>query len=211
MSTNITLAQALCTRLCHDLSGSIGAVFNGFFLMENISEEIRSKAKAMAQEESQSLVDKINIYRVAYGLSDADSDMSLVKMEQMFKEYITRDVTFNLDFEEGILMLDFALAKLVLCMAMVAYDNIFSSGSILIQISTLRKKNHYRINISAHSKDLNIRTKNLKILQGKANGEALTVSNCREFYIYNLCQKYGFKILIHKNLSNIEYHINSIS
>lgn len=209
MDTNIALAQALCARLCHDLSGSIGAVANGLSLIENVSEEIRAKAKVIAHEESKSLIDKINIYRIAYGLSNADSDMSLVQIKKIFKEYITKKITFNLEFEEGILMLDFALAKLVLCMAMVAYDNIFSSGSMLIRISTLRKKSHYSINISAKSKDLNIRENNLKILQGKADDEVLTISNCREFYIYNLCQEHGFKILVRNDFSNIEYRINS--
>lgn len=209
LTKNITLglAQTLCTRLCHDLCGSIGAVSSGIGFMNNGKKDIQIQAKQIVEQESQKLINTIHMYRVAYGASNADSDMSLVAIRKQLKEFIPQDIKFNFSFEEGILMLEFSLAKLILCLSMVALDNIISSGTFSMNVSKIKNKKNYHITISAQSSDLNIKDGNLEVLQGHCKDQPLSIANCREFYIYNLCQEQGCTMNIQKNDSNIEYHL----
>lgn len=205
--TNIGLAQAICARLCHDLAGAVGAVSNGMNLMNNGSEKIQIQAKEMIEQESQKLVETLRMYRDSYGITNADSDMSLVAIRQQLKAFLPQDVKFNFAFDEGILMLESSLAKLVLCLSMVVIDNIVVSGIFSMNIMHAKNGKDYHIVISATAEFLNIHDDNLAILQGNLKCNTINVQNCRELYLYNLCQEQGYDIKIQKNDKKIEYFL----
>ena len=71
---DLRVAQLLCSRLCHDLAGSSGAIHNGIELM---SEQGGADATALSliAASSANLKNRIAFYRVAFGLSGGANRM----------------------------------------------------------------------------------------------------------------------------------------
>jgi histidine phosphotransferase ChpT len=68
----LRLASRLCSRLCHDLVGSIGAINNGLELLDGDQDkETRREAMELIQFAARNLRDKVQYFRVAFGLPGA--------------------------------------------------------------------------------------------------------------------------------------------
>lgn len=66
MTLDLTIAEHLCTRLCHDLAGPVGAINNGAeFLAEDKS--MLNDALALIASSAKEAVARLQFYRHAYG------------------------------------------------------------------------------------------------------------------------------------------------
>jgi histidine phosphotransferase ChpT len=192
MPKNIKLSQAMNTRLCHDLSGSVGAIDNYLSLLEHKDKAICKKAKKLALEESSNLMSKIKFFRSAYGISDGEDSMSLINMAKLLIDFFDNtQVQLNLHFETGLLYMEAHLAKSAICLTAIASENISYSGVIDFY---LYKDQDSPVRIFAKGDNITLKDEHLKVLQGESR-KTINVSNCREHYINKMCVKKGYKVL----------------
>ncbi len=66
----LTLVQLLCTRLCHDLAGPIGAVNTGAELLEDMSgEPVDAETLALLADSARSAAARLKALRLAMGVA----------------------------------------------------------------------------------------------------------------------------------------------
>ena len=89
----LKFSQLLCSRLCHDLISPVGAISNGFELLETCEEEDRAELMAMTQQSAATVVRRLRFFRAAFGYS-AHSTFDAVK--QTIDAYLTPiQITFH--------------------------------------------------------------------------------------------------------------------
>ena len=89
MSPDLKIAELLCTRLCHDLTGPIGAVNNG---AEFLSEEgfgMQNQAVDLIVSSAHEAVARLQFFRMAYGKVNEQGEASLADKKKIVAEYFS--------------------------------------------------------------------------------------------------------------------------
>lgn len=203
MADELRLLQILNARFLHDLSSSVGTVYNCLSLIDTANKDIGNKAKLLAIEESGNLTKKIKVFRGVYASPDGDEQMSVVYLTKLFQDFFSNNNKLELDlkFETGVLYLESLLAKASLCLVMIISEASVLGGKLAFICGNDNGNNFTRITFN--SKDLKWSDETWDILNGKKNKE-INIKNCREFYIRNLCEKSGYKITSNKKANSLE-------
>ncbi len=203
MTNELRLLQILNARFLHDLSSSVGTVYNCLSLIDTANKDIGNKAKLLAIEESGNLTKKIKVFRGVYASHDGDEQMSVVYLTKLFQDFFSNNNKLELDlkFETGVLYLESLLAKASLCLVMIISEASVLRGKLVFICGNDNGNNFTRITFN--SKDLKWSDETWDILNGKKNKE-INIKNCREFYIRNLCEKSGYKITSNKKANSLK-------
>lgn len=75
MTASLDLVALICSKLCHDLAGSIGAVNNGAELLaEETDPVMRDEAIRLVAQSAQDAARRLSFYRLALGASGSLED-----------------------------------------------------------------------------------------------------------------------------------------
>lgn len=73
---SLALVAQLCSKLCHDLAGVIGAIANGAELLEDEDdEEIRNQAVELLAQSAEQAGRRLRFFRIAFGAGGALGDV----------------------------------------------------------------------------------------------------------------------------------------
>jgi histidine phosphotransferase ChpT len=72
-ATDLRLAELLAARLCHELSGPIGAIGNGAELLDEDGAEFLRDAVALIGDSARRAASRLRFYRFAYGFGRGGS------------------------------------------------------------------------------------------------------------------------------------------
>lgn len=87
INQNLRMAELLCTRLCHDLTGPIGAVSNGAEFLSEEGFNMQGQAVDLIVSSAFSAVARLQFYRFAYGRVKEAGEASLSDKKQMVEDY----------------------------------------------------------------------------------------------------------------------------
>ncbi|MFA5122293.1 histidine phosphotransferase family protein [Zavarzinia sp.] len=73
----LALTGLICSRLCHDLVGPVGAVVNGVELLSDAEddEELREQSLGLLGDSAAELTARLNFFRIAFGFADDSSSL----------------------------------------------------------------------------------------------------------------------------------------
>lgn len=77
--SEITLAELLCARLCHDLAGPVGAVATGAELLTEEDDSIGGEALALLETSAQAAGSRLRFLRQAFGAGTAPVQAATVR------------------------------------------------------------------------------------------------------------------------------------
>lgn len=80
---NLKIAELLCTRLCHDLTGPIGAVNNGVEFLGDDSADMLSQAVELIGNSARDAVSRLQFYRQAYGRVNTGGEANLEELKNI--------------------------------------------------------------------------------------------------------------------------------
>ncbi len=83
----IRIAELLCTRLCHDLTGPIGAVNNGAEFLKEEGAHIQGQAVDLIVSSAGEAVSRLQFYRRAYGRINEEGEASLTDHKLACQEF----------------------------------------------------------------------------------------------------------------------------
>lgn len=88
-SEDLDLVALICSRLCHDLAGSIGAVNNGVELLaEETDAKMREEAIGLVAQSANDAAKRLSFFRLALGASGGPTDpMGFGELARVAKEY----------------------------------------------------------------------------------------------------------------------------
>lgn len=87
MTDDLKLAQLLCTRLCHDLAGPVGAISAGVELMGSDPSLIDDETMSLLSGSADAAGRKLKFLRIAFGWSGTGT-LPLDTLEEAFSDYL---------------------------------------------------------------------------------------------------------------------------
>ena len=127
--TKNMISELVCTRLSHDIAGSIGAVANAVELLEEGDLDFLDDIKSVLKTSSQNLAARMKFFRMAFGLNNALLDDAAL-VTQTAQNYLAtlgnKDYPISLSFQVSAA----AGRKTALLMIMAAADLLIRGGRI---------------------------------------------------------------------------------
>ncbi len=134
------LTELVCTRVSHDLIGSIGAVSSALELIEEDGGQLEEDTKNILQTGANTLIARQKFFRVAFGLDSQKMQLSdlAVLCEEYLKTIGSKDNPIKLKLQK----VSGELAKIVCVCVMIAAELYIKSGEISISVSADNMKVH---------------------------------------------------------------------
>ncbi len=126
------LSELICTRLCHDIIGNIGAVANAVELLEEGDMDFLDDIKSILKTSSGVLSARMKFFRLAFGLNNANLENQDM-LKDTAKDYLStlgnRSCPLQLDWT----FVDAKYAKVALLGIMCIADILIRGGQISVR------------------------------------------------------------------------------
>lgn len=134
---DLEVMALLCTRLCHDLSGPIGAIAAGTELLGDGDDEFIQETAALLAHSSNGAVARLKFLRAALGVAQGDSSQNAPKalLGGYIEAVYGTDVTLEWLIEDGHVWSQAATCRLALNMSLVALESLGGRGTLSLGIS----------------------------------------------------------------------------
>ena len=141
MELDARMAEHLCTRLCHDLTGPIGAVNNGAEFLAEQGFEMQNEAVELIASSAREAVQRLQFYRQAYGKLNDQGEASLQEKKQLTVAFFN-GTKIEVDWPENYtdscgVPVSQKMSKLILNMIIIASAALIRGGTISVRIESL--------------------------------------------------------------------------
>ena len=89
MNHDTKLAEMIATRLCHDLTGPIGAVNNGAEFLDEEGFDMQNEAVQLILSSAHEAVNRLQFYRQAYGRVGEAGEASLAEKKKLTMDFFS--------------------------------------------------------------------------------------------------------------------------
>ncbi len=129
----LDLAAMMCSRVCHDVIGPVGAINNGLEVLEDEkNEDMRAFALDLIKKSAVQASAKLQFARLAFGAgSTSGSMLALGDVEDVARGFVESD-KMGLVWNAPPAMVDKDRAKLVANMLMIAANTIPRGGTVTV-------------------------------------------------------------------------------
>ena len=180
MNQELKMAELLCTRLCHDLTGPIGAVNNGAEFLSEEGFNMQHQAVDLIVSSAFSAVSRLQFYRLAYGNVKDGGEANLADKQKLATDYFTGS-KITLDWpdtetEASGVSLSLKMARLIFNLLVIASSTLIRGGVISVR---LRQDEAGDKHVAITAKGANLKWDNemAQILEGKLSSEDLSAKN----------------------------------
>ena len=201
----LRLASLLCSRLCHDLIGSIGAINNGLELLSSDHDkDTQREAMELIRFAAHDLREKAQYLRVAFGLPGAGAvDLDLRRTRELAVNLFA-DGKVNLDWPEHsspptLLPLEH---KLLLNMLWLAGEALARGGDLRVAFAS--DVNHFTITAIAQGRGVKLREDLLRALEGQIPVEELDAKSAQAHLTCLLAKHAGGSVALEQAATEVD-------
>ncbi len=139
MIDELRLAELLCTRLCHDLTGPIGAVNNGAEFLSEDGFNLQNQAVDLIVSSAFSAVTRLQFYRMAYGKVKDHGEAALAEKQKLAIDFFA-DTKITLDWPDqhtdaANVSISLKMSRLIYNLLVVASGALIRGGTIGVRLS----------------------------------------------------------------------------
>ena len=139
MTDPLRMAELLCTRLCHDLTGPIGAVNNGAEFLSEEGFNLQSQAVELIVSSAFSAVTRLQFYRMAYGQMRDHGEANLTDKQKLAADFFM-DSKVALDWPDSHtdaagVSVSLKMSRLIFNLLILASGSLIRGGTISVRIS----------------------------------------------------------------------------
>ncbi len=124
-------ASLLCSRLCHDLVGPVGALYNGVELLADETDPaMQARCLELLAESARQTANKLKFFRLAFGAAGGFGDAVDTREAQSALEGMFADRRVAIEWQVSPGALPKSAVKLLLNLAMTAGDALLRGGTL---------------------------------------------------------------------------------
>ncbi|MDG1286347.1 MAG: histidine phosphotransferase family protein [Rickettsiales bacterium] len=190
------LAEMLCTRLCHDLTGPIGALSNGAEFLADEDFSMQDQAVELISQSAEQAVNRLQFYRSAYGRVNHPGEAVLSETKHLIARFFAGSKV-SLDWPDNLTdALDVSvsrkMARLLQNMSMIASSTLIRGGivSIRIQQEGARKI----VAVSASGLAVKWDQEHQQVMSGSVGIDDVQPATVQLYYTMKLAQEIGSDI-----------------
>jgi histidine phosphotransferase ChpT len=138
MNDPFLLAELLCTRLCHDITGPIGAVSNGAEFLEEEDFSMNEDAMKLITDSAREAVSRLQYFRQSFGVLKETGDAPLSEKKALVEGYL-RQTRLKLDWPDthtdaADIGISQGFSKLMLNMVIIANAAMIKGGTLIVRL-----------------------------------------------------------------------------
>ncbi|MBI1275496.1 hypothetical protein GC177_05950 [bacterium] len=195
-TTTTRLAELIATRLCHDITGPIGAINNGVELLADSDPDGIADATMLIESSAKDAVSRVKFYRICYGSPRAGSSMQLSDVQQIFSDYIgdgRTKLAFDWQHPEHLQgSMSTEEVRLSALLVMIGDECLIRGGQV--KIGSLSTGGQPQFRLHAEGIKTQMEDANLKQLLGLADASLLSAHNVHLGWTYQIAQQMGLSL-----------------
>jgi len=138
MIDELQMAELLCTRLCHDLTGPIGAVHNGAEFLSEDGFNMQGQAMELITSSAFSAVSRLQFYRMAYGVVRGSGEAGLSDKQKLATDFFAGSKV-KLDWPDSHadaagVSVSLKMSRLIFNLIIIAHGALIRGGTIAIRV-----------------------------------------------------------------------------
>lgn len=188
---DLTLAALVSSRICHDVVGPVGAIFNGLEVLEDDDDEqVKQYAMDVIRRNTKNAWARLEFARLAFGAAgSAGAEIPFNKIQDLSNAILEEKHSIDWSSEHDFLPKGYA--KVILNLVVIAVTSIPRGGRIKLAITGDIERPTITINSNGQGARLPERVPD--ILKGNYDGEidALVI---QPYYTYRLIDDCGLSI-----------------
>jgi len=193
------LAEMLCTRLCHDLTGPIGAVNNGAEFLEEEGFEMQNEAMQLVLSSALEAVNRLQFYRQAYGRVGESGEASITEKKQLAEAFFS-STKITLDWPDSHtdasgISISQKMARLILNLLIIAGASLIRGGVIKVRI--VEENGNKHISLVAEGQTIKMDDETLALLGGDVTAP-LTPKLAQIFLTMHIASDIGADLNVEK-------------
>lgn len=190
------LAEMLCTRLCHDLTGPIGAVNNGAEFLGDEGFDMQNEAVQLILTSAHEAVNRLMFYRLAYGRVSDSGEACLADKKQIAEDFFS-GTKIKLDWPDSHtdasgISISQKMARLILNLMIISSASLIRGGTLSIRLSAT--DNEKQVSVSATGETIKLDPDTIKILGGEGDESMLTPKSAQPFLAMKIADEVGANI-----------------
>lgn len=198
MIEELRMAELLCTRLCHDLTGPIGAVNNGAEFLSEDGFNLQNQAVELIISSAFSAVTRLQFYRMAYGKVRDHGEASLGEKQKLAADYFA-DTKITLDWPDSHtdaagISISLKMSRLIYNLLVVASGALIRGGTIAVRLG-LNAQNQKQVSITAQGAGLKWEAETDKILTSGIDANELNPKNVQTYLTKRFADELGTAIV----------------
>ena len=184
MLDELLMAELLCTRLCHDLTGPIGAVNNGAEFLSEEGFNLQGQAVELITSSAFSAVTRLQFYRFCYGKVKDHGEANLAEKQKIAVDFFA-DTKITIDWPDNHtdavnVSISLKMSRLIFNLLIVASHSLIRGGNIAVRINADEHANKV-ITVNAQGAGLKWDEENDVIFSGKMTTAQLTPKNVQTY------------------------------
>jgi histidine phosphotransferase ChpT len=190
MSDELRMAELLCTRLCHDLTGPIGAVNNGAEFLSEEGFNMQGQAVDLIVSAAFSAVTRLQFYRFAYGKVKDHGEANLADKQKLAMDFFA-DGKISLDWPDSHtdsagISISIKMSRLIYNLLIIASGVLIRGGAVSVRIGQ-DASGHKQVSVSAKGPGLKWEPEMDKIFAGTFDPEELSPRNVQIYLTKCYC------------------------
>lgn len=212
MDIEVRLAELLCTRLCHDLTGPIGAVNNGAEFLSEEGFALQDQAIELIVGSAQQAVTRLQFYRQAYGRVNAQGEASLSEVRELAEAFFN-DSRFELawpDFytDSADVSLSRKMAKLVLNMLVLISGAMPRGGKLSVILGKQEGTGYVEVRVRGESEHVREDDEAINALRKKTKVTELNPKSVQPYFLARLADSLG--VTVSHTIDNSHFEIVAV-
>ncbi len=193
MISETKLAEMLCTRLCHDLTGPIGAVNNGAEFLGEEGFDMQNEAVKLILSSANEAVHRLMFYRLAYGRVNDSGEACLADKKQIAADFFS-GTKVKLDWPDSHtdacgISISMKMARLILNLMVITGASMIRGGTLSIRITGGDEEK--QITVSAAGETIKLDAETVAILKGQGDDAMLSPKSAQPFLTMKLAEEVG--------------------
>lgn len=176
----LDLAALLCSRVCHDVVGPVGAIVNGLEILEEEKEpEMRGFALELIKKSAATASARLQFCRLAFGAAgSAAASIDTGDAEQVVRGLFGDEKALEWAVARSLMPKD--EVKLLLNLCLLASAAVPRGGDIRVVIDEGGERR--RVTVSAKGKNAKLSSQQLQLLAGTLDRASVDARSIQAFY-----------------------------
>lgn len=211
MISDLKLSELLVTRICHDLSGPVGAVNNGVELLKEGDGIIRERSIDLVEVSAQEAVARVLFFRQAFGLGHSHSEVNLDHLRTLAHNFF-KHRKIKLDWPDK--YIDPAViqgvksdsGKLLLNLILVVSNTLIHGGTIAIKLQV--KKGICQLVVRGEGQGVKFDPEALLVLTQGGQDYEVNLKNVQAYVISRVVDAMGAEFKVSHGEDYVEMLVN---
>jgi histidine phosphotransferase ChpT len=207
---NMTLAEVLSARFCHDLSGPIGAINNGAEFLKEEEFDMTEQAIQLIDMSAKEAVARLQFFREIYGSPAAMGEANLAQLKEhtlLFFQQTKVDIDWpDQHTDAAEFKVSHRMAKLLLNMILTASQVLIRGGSVSVRLQRTDKGR--RITVVSSGEQIKLNDETIHFLTKGQECPEITKQNVQTYITARLMHELDVQLALQYNDKQVRCELN---